>query len=269
MPLLKEDELDTLVHKYEPSTHIRDGSLSNRLFRPLWNLAATTCIPSDVSPNALSLSALLCLLQATYLCYFYYDVEPKTTTIAAGVLIFAFWTLDSLDAIHAENSGSNTSLTLVFDSFCSSVGTVFLVVIVCWCFGVTDSRTLWYAVQTSQLVLLNKHIGGAVKQMVSYWLFNGPGEILSAIIVLLMVRATFGLEFFATILLQFIGFIKGYVVSSGLDTTSPYILVSNYLVGVDLPDVENDILGATLYGWRVCYVIGKYSKRCSGSCNFR
>ena len=123
MPLLKEDELDTLVHKYEPSTHIRDGSLSNRLFRPLWNLAATTCIPSDVSPNALSLSALLCLLQATYLCYFYYDVEPKTTTIAAGVLIFAFWTLDSLDAIHAENSGSNTSLTLVFDSFCSSVGT--------------------------------------------------------------------------------------------------------------------------------------------------
>ena len=193
MPLLKEDELDNLCHKYDLSLHARDNSICSRLLSPLWRLGAKAIIPADVSPNALSLSALVCLLQATYSCYYFYEDQPKYTAIAAGLLIFAFWTLDSVDWIHAERVGSNTALTLVFDSFCSSVGTVFLTVIVCWCFGITNMNALWYAVQTSQLFLLNKHIRGAVKQLVSYWLFNGPGELLSTLVLILWTRAIFGL----------------------------------------------------------------------------
>jgi choline-phosphate cytidylyltransferase len=255
MPLLKEDELDNIVHKYDTLRHINDNSICSRLFTPLWSRAADRLVPADVSPNALSLGALLCLLQAAYLCYFYYEVEPKATTLLAGLLIFAFWTLDSLDAIHADNVGSKTSLTLVFDSFCSSVGTVFLTVIVCWCFGIKDAKTLWYAVQTSQLILLNKHIRGAVKQIVSYWLFNGPGELVSALILLLLVRATFGLELFGRIFDQCVDTTKIFFSATGIDETSPYYMLSNYFLnGANVKDaVDNDPFLATLYAWRVAY----------------
>lgn len=255
MPLLKEDELDNVVHKYDVETHSADNTITARLLTSIWQRLATKFVPADISPNALSLAALLCLLQATYLCYQYYDVEPKVTTVAAGVLIFAFWTLDSLDAVHAKNVGSNTTLTLIFDSFCSSCGTVFLTVIVCWCFGVTDPRTLWYAVQASQLILLNKHIKGAVKQVVSYWLFNGPGELLSTLVMLLIVRASFGLEFVGHVFF----FVVSYTVRPVMDQlhqTPLYqtMAASSLFVDVELPNVESlaeDPYGSTLYALRV------------------
>jgi hypothetical protein len=253
MPLLKEDELDNVVHHYNLETHSHSNSITSRLFTPIWKRAADLFVPADISPNALSLGALVCLLQATYLCYTYYDEEPQITTIAAGILIFAFWTLDSIDAIHAVNVGSNTSLTLIFDSFCSSVGSVFLTVIVCWCFGITDPKTLWYAVQTAQLVLLNKHIRGAVKQIVSYMLFNGPGEMLSFVVVSLLIRATFGLQVFGHVI---------FVVANTTKKVIPFDILNQFetyqYLDKNIPNVEavvDDPYGSTLVAFQYIYII--------------
>ena len=256
MPLLKEDELDNVVHKYDVNRHSHDNSVCSRLLAPLWGKVATTIIPADISPNALSLGALVCLLQAAYLCHTYYADEPAITTYAAVFLICAFFTLDSLDAIHAVNVGSNTTLTLIFDSFCSSFGTVFLTLIVCWCFGVTDPKTLWYAVQTAQLILLNKHIRGAVKNLVSYWLFNGPGELLSFVIMLLVVRASFGLEFFGTIFFAVVNSVRTVLSTTGVVSALNESAWYQY-VDAEVPDVEvivEDPYGSTLYATRAIYI---------------
>jgi hypothetical protein len=164
--------------------------------------------------------------------------------------------LDSLDAIHAVNVGSNTTLTLIFDSFCSSFGTVFLTLIVCWCFGVTDPKTLWYAVQTAQLILLNKHIRGAVKNLVSYWLFNGPGELLSFVIMLLVVRASFGLEFFGTIFFAVVNSVRTVLSTTGVVSALNESAWYQY-VDAEVPDVEvivEDPYGSTLYATRAIYI---------------
>ena len=199
MPLLKGDELAAMVG-YDYEKHVAGSvTITTRLLTPIWN-KLVQIVPSDVAPNALSLAGLICLVHAMYLCYFDSEgVNETQSQIRAGVcagLIGLFWTLDALDSIHAEQIGSRTALTLIFDSICSSIGTVLLTLVVCLTMDIVDPLTLWYAVQVAQLVLLNKHIVGAIKDVLSYLAFNGPGELLASLILLLLVRSWFGIKIF-------------------------------------------------------------------------
>lgn len=190
MPFLKEDELDTFV-QYRLLEE--DNSVTTKVLTPVWRLLAHI-VPPDIAPNALSLSGLVCLLQACYVNYYYVDSHPQQCAAVSAVLIFLFWTLDALDSVHARNIGGPTSLTVFFDSMCSSVGTVFLTLVVCRSMSVAGHLSLWYAVQASQLVLLNKHLSGVVRHVVRYAVFNGPGELLSTIVGILLLRAMFDLD---------------------------------------------------------------------------
>ena len=200
MPLLKTDELAAMVG-YDCDSHISSAAtITTKLLTPLWN-QLVLIVPSDVAPNALSLAGLICLVHAMYLCYYdtSRDGTEESSQVKAGicaVLIVCFWTLDALDSIHAKRIGSRTALTLIFDSICSTSGTVFLTLVVCMSMSINDPLSLWYAVQVAQLVLLNKHIMGAVKDVLSYFAFNGPGELLASLVALLLVRSWFGLKIF-------------------------------------------------------------------------
>jgi cytidyltransferase-like protein len=201
MPLLKTDELAAMVG-YDCDSHVTGAvTITTTLLTPLWN-RLVTIVPADVAPNALSLAGLICLVHAMYLCY--YDTSgdgtEENSQVQAAVcaaLIVCFWTLDALDSIHAQRIGSRTALTLIFDSICSTTGTVFLTLVVCASMSITDPLALWYAVQVAQLGLLNKHIMGAVKDVLSYLAFNGPGELLASLVALLLVRSWFGLSIFS------------------------------------------------------------------------
>jgi len=61
-------------------------------------------------------------------------------------------------------------------------------------------QTQWYAVQASQLVLFTKHLSAFHRNDgLRYNVLTGPGEVLMAIITLLAIRATFGLDWFINI----------------------------------------------------------------------
>ena len=54
----------------------------------------------------------------------------------------------------------------------------------------------WYAVQSAQLLLFTKHLSAFHRTAgLRYNVLSGPGEVLTLITVLLIVRATLGLDF--------------------------------------------------------------------------
>lgn len=56
------------VGRYESKRH--DRSLTSRVMRAYWDWV-TQFVPDTVAPNVLSLSGLMCLVHAYYLCYIY------------------------------------------------------------------------------------------------------------------------------------------------------------------------------------------------------
>ncbi len=58
----------------------------------------------------------------------------------------------------------------------------------------------WYAVQASQLVLFTKHLSAFHRNAgIRYNVLTGPGEVIMAVVILLAVRATLGLDWFLSI----------------------------------------------------------------------
>mmetsp|Transcript_22008 Transcript_22008/g.38995 ORF Transcript_22008/g.38995 Transcript_22008/m.38995 type:complete len:497 (+) Transcript_22008:215-1705(+) len=175
-------------------TVVVDKSASKRLFQPVFKFVARQ-VPEDVAPNLISLTAMMCLVQAWYLSYTNGDAYPKETTAIAIVLILLFWTLDAVDSIHARNIGNDSSLTEFVDHMCSSVGTIFLVLTLCQCYEVQEIDSVWHYVQMGQLLILNKHLGGFKKDYISYRVFNGPGEGVTLFILMLAFRGLTGFDF--------------------------------------------------------------------------
>ena len=155
MPLFSWKEKESF-HHYR--TARIDRSLSTWVFGPLWDRLADL-IPESVSPNVVSLVAFLCLFQAWYTSYKYGERFPLFVTVTGGLLVAAFYTLDQLDDIHARRTGNNSALVEFFDHACSTVGSIFLVLLGCQCLGVASLRSQWYMVQIIQLVVLYKHLG--------------------------------------------------------------------------------------------------------------
>lgn len=188
--LLTEMECENFAN-YETVVH--DKSLTRKLFEPFWD-RVVYLLPEEVAPNLISLAALLCLIQAWYLCYTQGEEYPEETTTIAMVLIFIFWTLDAVDSKQASRIGNDSSLTEFFDHMCSAIGTIFLVLTLCQTYHVPIDCT-WYYVQIGQLLILNKHLSALKKEFISYRIFNGPGEGISAFLLLLGARAALGLSF--------------------------------------------------------------------------
>lgn len=122
------------------------------------------------------------------------DSHPDSTLVLSVCLVMGFYTLDAVDSIHAARTTNDSPLTIFFDSMCSSVGTVFIALILCTAMDITQLDMVWACVQIGQLVLLNVHIDGLAKNLIRYFLFTGPGECVSLFVSLLLFRAVFGLN---------------------------------------------------------------------------
>ena len=155
-----------------------DRSITSRLLDPLWSYVVQF-IPSGVAPNLLSLASVVLLIQAWYICFVHGEAFPTSTTIFAWTMISAFYALDALDARHAIAIGNDSALTEFFDHVCSQFATIFLVLVMAEVFKLRDHQTVWYLVQTPQLILLNKHVGALIQEVISYRLFNGPGYAIA------------------------------------------------------------------------------------------
>ena len=172
---------------------VLDKSITHRITSPLMKYL-TTFMPAHIAPNIITLAGFACLGQAWYITNKYGDTFPRSCTWFAVINILLFYCTHSLDTIQAQNIRQSTPLGDLFKYCTDCNATVFLVIVTSYCLGGNELFS-WYAVQTAQLVLFTKHLSAFHRNAgLRYNVLTGPGEVIVAVIILLAVRATLGLE---------------------------------------------------------------------------
>lgn len=101
-----------------------------------------------------------------------------------------------MDSIQASKLRQFSALGDLFKYATDCNTTVFLIILTSLCLG-GNIVFQWYAVQTSQLVLFVKHLSAFHRNAgLRYNILTGPGEFIFAVIILLAIRATLGLDLF-------------------------------------------------------------------------
>eukprot|EP00288_Rhodomonas_lens_P019588 CAMPEP_0177690858 /NCGR_PEP_ID=MMETSP0484_2-20121128/993_1 /TAXON_ID=354590 /ORGANISM="Rhodomonas lens, Strain RHODO" /LENGTH=519 /DNA_ID=CAMNT_0019201435 /DNA_START=134 /DNA_END=1690 /DNA_ORIENTATION=+ len=188
-------------------TERSERTITTRALNPFWEWAASL-IPPTVAPNVLTLAGFTCTLQAYYLAYFYMDTNVTLCTMA---LIFCYMTLDAVDGKHAVKTRNASPLGELFNQACDNVGCIFLVLTLTSVLGITNLQTTWYLVQCVQLFFMHSHMRAWLKEkgQLEYGIFNGPGEALAIMLIILGVRAMFGLDWMYS---TYLYLMKGYVI---------------------------------------------------------
>lgn len=176
---------------------MEDKSVTTRLYTPIWN-TLVKLIPKSVAPNVITLTALVCILQAFWIAYKFSsnELHHDYACYCAAFLIYAHMMLDALDGLHARNTLNSSPLGEFFDHGCDNVSNTFLVLTVLMLVGVEDKDTLWYLVQTFQLISLTVHIRAFndSERKIRFGFLTGPGELLHAFIILLTTTGWLGKE---------------------------------------------------------------------------
>jgi cytidyltransferase-like protein len=173
---------------------LHDKSITHFIFQPfmMW---LSQFIPDTVAPNIVTLAGFLALGQAWYMTNLYGREFPVAMTWFAVVNIVLFFTTNSMEPYHAARLRQQSALGDLFKYSCDSLSSVFLIILTTYCLGGTSPKWQWYAVQASQLVLFYKHLSAFDRHAgLRYSVLNGPGEVLMSAVTLLVVRATFGLD---------------------------------------------------------------------------
>uniref|UniRef100_A0A7S2R0F4 ethanolamine-phosphate cytidylyltransferase n=1 Tax=Eucampia antarctica TaxID=49252 RepID=A0A7S2R0F4_9STRA len=175
---------------------VLDKSLSNRVIgKHLLDGLCHKYMPDNVAPNVVTASGFLSLSQAWYVINKYGTEFPTACTWFAVLNIVYFYLSHSCDVKHASRIRQRTALGDLFKYCCDCISTVFLVTLTTYCLGGTQVTTQWYAVQASQLVLFVKHLSAFHRHAgLRYNVLTGPGEVILSVIVLLSIRAIFGLD---------------------------------------------------------------------------
>lgn len=175
--------------------HVQDKSIMHRLTNPLMNYL-TTFLPDHIAPNMISLTGFACLGQAWYVTNNYGTTWPVSCTWFSVINILMFYCTNCMDSIQASKLRQSSALGDLFKYCCDCNTTVFLVILTSYCLG-GNVIFQWYAVQTSQLVLFMKHLSAFHRNAgLRYNVLTGPGEVIFAVIILLAIRATLGLDLF-------------------------------------------------------------------------
>eukprot|EP00658_Telonema_sp_P-2_P063836 TRINITY_DN5264_c0_g1_i1.p1 TRINITY_DN5264_c0_g1~~TRINITY_DN5264_c0_g1_i1.p1 ORF type:complete len:334 (-),score=82.86 TRINITY_DN5264_c0_g1_i1:1197-2198(-) len=175
---------------------LEDKSLSSLILNPLWNRMARL-VPAELAPNVLALAGFLCVVQAWYLTIFS-ETHPHVVSACCVVLVCTFYCLHSMHTVHAMNTRQDTPLSELFGYVMDLLSGVFLALVLCTLLGANDKNTIdiqWFVVQAAQLLFLLKHLSAYSRgSSLRYGRIGGPGEALSVLIVAMMARATFGLD---------------------------------------------------------------------------
>ena len=200
-----------------------DKSITTKLLTPVreWMV---TLVPPTIAPTVLSLTALLSVIQAWYVCIMYSESFPEWVSFAGAALGTIFWCLHSIQSLHARQQRQDTAVTELFGYVCDNLATVFLMLVFCMLLGLDSLESRWYVVQTGQLVLMRKHMSAFSRKCpplarrcrskpregpvlaggggVRHRMFTGPGEAMCLYLIMLVVRGTMGLEWLGRIYLR-------------------------------------------------------------------
>lgn len=183
--LLSEQEKDYLEHN-DPRRV--SNSLTEITLRPALRFVSRAVVSKDVSPNVISLCSLLMLIQGWYWCVQFGEAFPTLTHVSAIASLVVWFLLDTLDEVHAKETGNLNGMTEIFDSMCSAIGMIFIALIFCNVFGVKDLHVISYVVQCGQVALLTKHVTALKRGEMRYAASRGPGEAVIVFVFLLLVR---------------------------------------------------------------------------------
>jgi len=216
---------------------VEDRSFSGKLKRKTEEKGIIDLVPENVSPNLISLTGLCVLAQTWYVLVNYSKELPLVGTWLSVASLFIFYFTNWLDIKQSERIKQKTTLNDLFKYSCDCCSTVFLTLITTYCLGVTECVTQWYSVQTSLLVLFTKHLSAFHRSAgLRYSILAGPGEVITFCIVLLIARATFGIEWFISAYF--------YTVHKVFHLLAPYNISMSDVPVDDLLDYE--VIGAEL-----------------------
>lgn len=148
--------------------------------------------PDNVSPNLLILSGLVILVQAWYIIMYYGENYPQLCTVFAASNTILFFILNSVSLYHADRIRQHTALSDLFKYSCDLGSTIFLAILVCYCWNAT-LETTWYVVYSSQIILFLKHLSAFRRQSgLRYRYQTGPAEVLVICTWCLLIRSCLG-----------------------------------------------------------------------------
>lgn len=238
---------------------IQDKSISHKVTDPLMQYLAKF-IPDHIAPNVITLTGFGCLGQAWYITNKYGKIFPFACTWFSVLNILIFFCTHSLDMIHAERIRQSTPLGDLFKYCSDSTASVFLVIVTCFCLG-GDELISWYAVQFSQLVLFTKHLSAFHRNAgLRYNVLTGPGEVILAVIVVLAVRATLGLDWFLNIYEHSVHrLVKNLDIHAGVSIDSDHLLyephemaceaMMTFYYGMYITAVLKTLMLEKVHGW--------------------
>lgn len=173
---------------------VSNKSISNKLSANYFD-QFTSYIPENISPNMITLVGLSCLCHGWYITNLYGQAYPVPCTWFTIINIAIYFITNGIDSRHAIRIRQKTVLNELFKYSVDCIAMVFLSILAAYCLGAERWQTLWYAVQTSQLILFSKHLSAFHRKAgIRYNVLTGPGELITVITLLLFLRATLGLD---------------------------------------------------------------------------
>jgi phosphatidylglycerophosphate synthase len=183
--------LDTEKDKISKWKYIVDDKSLTSYYLDPYYFKLIKYIPSNISPNVLSILGFLCTMFSFNLNYYYFESNESFVCISIAILIFLYMLFDAIDGKHARATNNSSPVGELLDHTSDNIGTVFLMLNLCTVIGINDIITKWYVVQSGLLIFLESHIRAYKTRIVEFGKYNGPSEFLLTLIVLCLLRAMF------------------------------------------------------------------------------
>ena len=173
------------------SYSVSDKSITTKYLGRFWD-AVVELVPHYVAPNVLTLAGLVLLVYSYHIAYLYSNIYPKLVSLVSAILIFGYQTMDSIDGKQARRTKNSSPLGELFDHSCDSVGTIFVILTTATVLGIKSPTILFYVTQTGLMLFLLEHLKAFRTKVLEFSEYNGPGEILSVCIFILLFKGLTG-----------------------------------------------------------------------------
>jgi hypothetical protein len=157
--------------------NVIDNSISTKIYTPFWNYLESL-FPDYVSANTISFVGFLLNIYSFYLCYYYHSLCPIFIELCVVLLTISYMHLDAVDGKHARRTKNVSPLGELIDHVCDSCSMVFLILSFCHIFGITNTSTLLYIIQTGLVIFQFVHYKAFIGETITFGRYDGPCEII-------------------------------------------------------------------------------------------
>lgn len=183
-----------------------DSSLTYKyLLSPFAQFCVDYFIPRWVAPNVITLSGLIVTTVCAVLILTYnpnLNSCPNWLCLLSGMCVFAYQTLDNMDGKQARRTLSSSALGMLFDHTCDVINTCVIGIIMSSALNTGWSTKMFIGIVSGYIPFYFQtweeyHLGYMILPV-----FNGPSEGLLIAVVICLVSALEGPQFWDTYLVS-------------------------------------------------------------------